>query len=93
MSVSNIHDAKTNLSKLVAAAERGEEMIIARAGKPAVRLVACGAVAAQSQPRRHLFGAWKDLAPLPTDEEWAEMDREIEKSFKDSEIFPEKFTK
>jgi prevent-host-death family protein len=35
-----MHDAKTRLSELVAAAERGEEVLIARNGKPAVRLVA-----------------------------------------------------
>jgi prevent-host-death family protein len=29
----NIHDAKTNLSRLVARAERGEKIVIARAGK------------------------------------------------------------
>ena len=34
----NIFEAKTQLSKLVAMAERGEDVIIARAGKPAVRL-------------------------------------------------------
>jgi prevent-host-death family protein len=36
----NMHEAKTRLSELVAAAERGEEVLIARAGKPAARLVA-----------------------------------------------------
>ncbi len=35
----NIHEAKTGLSKLVERAEAGEEIIIARAGKPAVKLV------------------------------------------------------
>jgi prevent-host-death family protein len=35
----NIHHAKTNLSKLIAAVESGEEVIIARNGKPAVKLV------------------------------------------------------
>lgn len=35
-----MHDAKTRLSELVAAAEGGEEVIIARGGTPAVRLVA-----------------------------------------------------
>ena len=35
----NIHEAKTHLSELIAAAERGEEVVIARANKPAVRLV------------------------------------------------------
>jgi prevent-host-death family protein len=36
----NMHDAKSRLSELVAAAESGEEVIIARGGSPAVRLVA-----------------------------------------------------
>lgn len=38
----NMHEAKTRLSELVAAAERGEEVIIARADKPVVRLVPVG---------------------------------------------------
>ena len=36
----NMHEAKTRLSELVAAAERGDEVLIARNGTPAVRLVA-----------------------------------------------------
>jgi len=39
----NMHDAKTRLSELVAAAESGEEVIIARGGAPAVRLAAISA--------------------------------------------------
>ena len=35
----NIHEAKTHFSKLVDTAMRGEEIIIAKAGKPAARLV------------------------------------------------------
>jgi prevent-host-death family protein len=35
----NIHQAKTDLSKLVERAEAGEEIVIARAGKPAAKLV------------------------------------------------------
>jgi prevent-host-death family protein len=35
----NVADAKAKLSELVAAAERGEEVIIARGGHPVVRLV------------------------------------------------------
>lgn len=38
MPIVNIFEAKTQLSKLVEMAERGEEVIIARAGKPAARL-------------------------------------------------------
>ena len=35
----NIHEAKTHLSRLVERAEAGEEIVIARAGKPVARLV------------------------------------------------------
>lgn len=36
----NVHEAKTQLSKLIEAVLNGEEVVIARDGKPAVRLVA-----------------------------------------------------
>ncbi|MCB1035189.1 MAG: type II toxin-antitoxin system Phd/YefM family antitoxin [Acidobacteria bacterium] len=39
MKSANLHQAKTQLSRLVDAALMGEEVIIARAGKPLVRLV------------------------------------------------------
>lgn len=39
MATINMHEAKTRLSDLVARAEAGEEIIIARRNKPAVRLV------------------------------------------------------
>jgi len=39
MHIVNIHQAKTNFSKLVDAAMQGEEIIIAKAGKPAAKLV------------------------------------------------------
>ncbi len=40
MALFNIHDAKTHFSRLVEQAERGEEVLIARAGRPVARLVA-----------------------------------------------------
>ena len=39
MQTVNIHDAKTQFSRLVDAAANGEEIIIAKAGKPTARLV------------------------------------------------------
>ena len=36
----NIHEAKTQLSRLIRAAEAGEDVVIARAGVPVVQLVA-----------------------------------------------------
>ncbi len=38
MSQVNIFEAKTQLSKLIELAEKGEDVIIARAGKPVARL-------------------------------------------------------
>ncbi len=42
MTTVNVQDAKTRLSDLLARAERGEEIVIARAGAPIVRLVPVG---------------------------------------------------
>lgn len=39
MQTVNIHEAKTNFSRLVDAAANGEEIIIAKAGKPTARLM------------------------------------------------------
>ena len=45
----NIHEAKTHLSKLVDEAAKGEPFVIAKAGKPLVKVMALDAPAA---PRR-----------------------------------------
>jgi prevent-host-death family protein len=37
--VVNIHEAKTHLSKLLARVSKGEEIVLAKAGKPIARLV------------------------------------------------------
>jgi antitoxin (DNA-binding transcriptional repressor) of toxin-antitoxin stability system len=46
----NIHYAKTNLSRLLELVERGEEVVIARAGKPVGRIVLCEASAPTASP-------------------------------------------
>lgn len=40
----NVHEAKTHLSRLLESVARGEEVIIAKSGKPVAKLVAVGAV-------------------------------------------------
>jgi len=45
----NIHQAKTQLSQLLEDVARGDEIVIAKAGKPIARLVA---IEATNQPRR-----------------------------------------
>ncbi len=43
MRIYNIHDAKTQLSRLVEQAAKGESFIIAKAGKPMVKVIALNA--------------------------------------------------
>jgi prevent-host-death family protein len=52
--VVNMHEAKTHLSRLVEQVEAGEEIVIARSGKPVARLVPYVAAGAPRQP-----GSWK----------------------------------
>ena len=51
----NMLEAKTQLSKLVEAALRGEEVVIANRGKPVVKLVKADA------PVKRQWGAWEGL--------------------------------
>jgi prevent-host-death family protein len=68
----NIHEAKTHLSRLLEEAANGEDIVIAKAGKPKVRLVPV-----EPPPKRKLGFmpvGWGELPdsfffdPLPEDE-------------------------
>ena len=57
----NIHAAKTHLSRLVEQAAAGEDVVIAKAGKPMVRLVPV-------RPRKRTgFGELKGRMTIPAD--------------------------
>ncbi len=58
----NIHDAKTHLSKLVEKAAKGESFVIAKAGKPMVRVTALD-TPEPSQVRRLGFLAGQITVP------------------------------
>jgi prevent-host-death family protein len=62
MEIANIHDAKSRLSKLVEKALEGEEVIIARAGRPVVRLVP---IHHDTSPRSG--GQWKGRVKIADD--------------------------
>jgi prevent-host-death family protein len=47
----NIHEAKTHLSRLIDLASKGEPFIIAKAGKPLVKVMALGAPEAGQSKR------------------------------------------
>ena len=72
MKTVNMHEAKTNLSRLVAEAASGEGLIIARAGKPLVKLEAI----APEGPRRLGFLAGQGSVPDDFDLMGAEEIRE-----------------
>lgn len=65
--VVTIHQAKTNLSKLLAEVEAGGEVIIARGKTPIAKL----SPITPEQPRR-VYGAWKDLPGFGIDEAFFE---------------------
>jgi prevent-host-death family protein len=58
----NIHEAKTHLSRLVERVEAGEEVVIARAGRPVARLVP---YATRRAPRRP--GGWQGRVAMAAD--------------------------
>ncbi len=62
MQIYNIHDAKTQLSKLVEMAARGESFIIAKSGKPMVKVIALD-TPESSQMRRFGFMAGQIKVP------------------------------
>jgi len=70
----NIHHAKTHLSKLIEKVLEGEEIVIAKYGKPLVRLEAYRPVE-KREP-----GSWKGKVWIAGD--FDELPEEIEKSFR-----------
>jgi prevent-host-death family protein len=62
MKTINIHEAKTHLSRLVDEAAQGEPFVIAKAGRPVVKVVALGAPEA-GQAKRVGFLAGQIVVP------------------------------
>ncbi|MDJ0730834.1 MAG: type II toxin-antitoxin system prevent-host-death family antitoxin [Crocosphaera sp.] len=58
----NIHEAKTHLSQLLSRAVLGEDIVIAKAGKPIVRLVPV-----EEPPQERLLGQDEGLFTVPED--------------------------
>jgi len=63
MSITNVHEAKTHLSRLLDRVASGEEIVIAKAGKPVARLVPYGGpVRSERRP-----GYWKGKVKISAD--------------------------
>jgi prevent-host-death family protein len=78
----NIHEAKTHLSRFVEQAAAGEEIIIAKAGKPVARLVPL-----KSMPSRRNLGIFKGKLNIPDDFDTPLPD-EVIAQFENSSIEP-----
>ena len=70
----NVHEAKTTLSKLLAAVERGERVTIARAGKPVADLV-------PHRKNELVFGTAKGEIVIFDDDTFDDPDPEIIRMF------------
>ena len=78
----NMHEAKSQLSRLGKAAWEGEEIVIAKAGEPYLRLVPY-----RAQKTRRKPGALKGQIWIAPD--FDETPREVIDSFYNSKIFPD----
>jgi prevent-host-death family protein len=58
----NVHEAKTHLSRLLERVEAGEEIVVARAGRPIARIVP---FRIRTQPR--VPGAWRGKVQMASD--------------------------
>jgi prevent-host-death family protein len=74
MTIVKIHEAKTNLSKLIARVEAGEEIVIARGDKPVVKVVPFQTAAKRKRVPGAMKGIWPEIPdafffdPLPEEE-------------------------
>ncbi len=69
----NMHEAKTNFSKLARLVEQGEEVLIARDGRVIMKLIQAREVL--DAPRD--FSALQGLIQITTEQTWEEVDEEI----------------
>ncbi len=80
MKYHTVHEAKTNLSKLIQKACDGEEVVIARGKKPVVKLVPVGTAQRKRVPGRFegQFSWTPDAFDPLTDEEMRELGFDVE---------------
>lgn len=76
MDIKNVHEAKTNFSRLLARVAAGEEIGIARAGKPVARLVPWSA-----EEGKRKGGQWRGLVRIGRDFD-APLPDEVAKAFR-----------
>lgn len=84
----NIAEAKAKLSELVARAEAGEEVVLARGGKRVARIIADLTDDTPVKSKR-VLGIWSHLGPLEDPDLFLQPDPELE-ALMDEPIWPKK---
>ena len=70
----NVYEARGQFSRLLDEALAGEQIVIARNGRPIVRLVPI-------EPRGRRLGRWRGVVPEISDEEWRQSDVAVAELF------------
>ena len=77
-----MHEAKTNFSRIADEVAAGDEVVIARAGKPIMKLVEY-----VEEPVKLKLGLFDGLMEPVSDQEWEKMDEEIRARFVEDELW------
>lgn len=84
--IANIHDAKTHFSQYLARALAGEEVIVAKAGKPVAKLVPIRQPSRKKKAAKRIIGQYEGF--YVPDSAFAPLTEEELKDWHDGPIFP-----
>jgi prevent-host-death family protein len=83
MKTANMHEAKTKLSELVKAANKGEDVVICRAGTPVARIVPYA-----SKRKKRRMGLAKGKIWMAPDWDSPEVNEQIRRLFEEGDELP-----
>jgi antitoxin (DNA-binding transcriptional repressor) of toxin-antitoxin stability system len=77
-----MHEAKTNFSRIADEVAAGDEVVIARAGKPIMKLVEF-----VEEPAKRRPGLLRGLIEPVSKDDWQKMDEEIRANFTEDQLW------
>ena len=85
----NVQYAREHLEDLIASAQQGEEVEIARDGQPLAKLIVMPVKPETASQGERILGAGRGELRIPSDEEWKAMDKELEDLMLNGPLFPD----
>lgn len=82
----NFQYAEEHFAELAKAVDEGQIVEISRPEKPALKLVMSNVLAPQKRTGKRILGAGRGELRIPSDEEWAAVDKELERDMLDSPL-------